>query len=254
MSEKRAEGRDLIDIYIDLDSLLDFRLSTVSRLNDEFASSLFTEEYIDRQYDAAFFEKKGGIPEATFLAEYAKRDAEYLKGAFPTAIYWHLGRVMAEHMLYNDQPGGHRYVRVSINTWPFVLSDEATSVLENAVSIYLDAKAEIRTIHESPVSLNPASVRTRFTDFFIYDFNLWIQSHVDELVSTGMQPVQIWTPAISRGKPLTKEVMADLRNEFKDNVNPFEWTRQWLMDAVQLNYMDTRHFSVELKQYPVGAA
>lgn len=253
MSEKRADSRDLFDIYIDLDSLLDFRLSTVSRINDEFASTLLTEEYIDRQYDAAYFEKKGGIPEAVFNEAYQKRDAEYLKGAFPTAIYWHLGRVMAEHMLYNDQPGGHKYVRVSINTWPFALSTEATEVLENAVSIYLDSKAEIRTIHEPPLALSPASVKSRFTDMFIYDFNLWIQSHVDELVSTGMHPVKIWTPAISRGKPITRETMADLRNEFKDNVNPFEWTRQWLLDAVQLNYLDTRHFSVELKQYPVGA-
>lgn len=244
--------RDHIDIYIDLDSLLDFRLSTVAQIDDTLASKLLTEEYLVRQHDDLFFEKTLGIPSTLYAEKYAARNVEYLKGAFPTAIYWQLGRIVAEHMLYNDTPGGHRTVVLTINVWPFVLSADAINVLENAVSIYLDSKMAIRTINEPPVSLNPASVKQRFSDFIIYDFNRWIQSHVDELTSTGMHPVRIWTPAIMRGKPLTQEQVADLKNEFRDNVNPYEWTRQWLMDSVQLNYLDVNHFSVELKQFPVG--
>ena len=118
-TEAPQDGRSPIDIYIDIESLLDFRIATVSRLDDEFASTLFCEEYIDREFDGRFFEQKGGIPQAVYNAEYAKRNAEYLIGAFPTAIYWYLGRRIAEHMVNNDQPGGHRYVRLSINVWAF---------------------------------------------------------------------------------------------------------------------------------------
>ena len=185
-------------------------------------------------------------------AEYAKRNAEYLIGAHPTAIYWYLGKLITDKMIHNTQPGGHRYVRLTINTWPFDLSEDAVSVLENAVSIYLDSKIDIRSIHEHPATLTPGTCRKRFSDMFMYDFNAWIQSHVDELINSSMHPTVVWTPSIKRGKEIDMEKQADIQNVLKHNTNPFEHTRAWLMDVLQLNYVDTRHFSIELKQFPVG--
>ena len=120
------------------------------------------------------------------------------------------------------------------------------------MSIYLDSKIDIRTINEPPSTLNPNSVRKRFTDMFIYDFNEWLSSHIDEMINSVMHPTVIWTPAIKRGKDVETDEAAQSQSTMKHTTNPFEHTRAWLMDNVQLNYMDTRHFSVELKKHPVG--
>lgn len=244
-----------VSIYSDLDSMLDFRLATVSRLNDEFAATLLTSEaYIDRQRDDAFFQSAGGIDPDQYNAEYAKRNAEYLIGAKPTAIFWLLGKIITEHMVSNDNPHGFREVELVINVWPFILSEEAVRILENAVSIYLDAKLHIRSIFEDPGNISPNEMKSRFTDVVMYDFNYWVQRHQHTITESYMHPTAIYTPSIKRGHVEEQERMAELQNEFKNNTNPFEWTAQWLMDVVSLRYVDTRHFSVELFKYPVGAA
>lgn len=241
-------------VYVDLDSILDFRLATVSRLNDEFASTLLTEAYIDRNRDDLFFKAHGDIDVATYNDAYRNRNAEYLIGAKPTAIFWLLGKIISENMVANDTPNGYRHVELVINTWPFVLSEEAVNILENAVSIYLDGKFEIRSIHENPADISPADMKARFADVVMYDFSYWALAHHHTLTMTYMHPLAIYTPSIMRGHEVERERMAELENEFKNNTNPFEWTVQWLMDVVSLRYVDTRHFSIELLKYPVGTA
>lgn len=244
----------LRSLYVDLDSLLDFRLATVSRLDDEFASTLLTEVYIDRNRDDLFFKAHGNIDVGAYNDAYRNRNAEYLIGAKPTAIYWLLGKLISENMVAGDTPQGFRQVELVINTWPFVLSDEATTVLENAVSIYLDGKFHIRSIHENPANISPAEMKARFVDVVMYDFSYWALAHQHTLTMTYMHPMAIYTPSIMRGHEVERERMAELESEFKNNTNPFEWTTQWLMDVVSLRYVDTRHFSIELRKYPVGTA
>jgi hypothetical protein len=239
---------------VDLDSLLDFRLATVSRLDDAFASTLLTEAYIDRDRDDLFFQTHGGIDPATFNEAYRQRNAEYLMGAKPTGVYWLLGKIISEFMIAGDSPHAFREVELVINVWPFVLSDEAVYVLENAVSIYLDAKLHIRSINQNPVDISPNEMKVRYNAVVMYDFNYWSQAHHHSLTTTYMHPLAIYTPSLKRGHVLEQERVAELQNEFKDNINPFEWTTQWLMDVVSLRYVDTRHFSVELFKFPVGAA
>lgn len=240
-------------IYIDLDSILDFRLATVSRLDDDLAASLMTEAYLDRHRDAEFFAQHG-LNAEQYIAEYRKRDASYLIGAKPTAIFWLLGKIISENMITTPGPKGFRQVELVINTFPFVLSPDATAVLENAVSIYLDGKFHIRSINEDPAQLYPVEMKTRYTDIIMYDFNYWVMAHHGVITQSNMHPAVIYTPAIMRGYEPDREKMADLESEFKDNLNPFEWTSQWLMDVVSLRYVDARHFSVELFKHPVGTA
>jgi len=240
-------------LYIDLESILDFRLATLSLIDDEFAASLLTDSrYVDRNRDDLWFAAQGKFDVRVYSDLYRARDATYLQHAKPTAIFWLLGKIISEHMVSTAQPHGFKDIEVVINAYPFVLSEDATSVMENAVSIYLDAKVAIRSIYEDPATISPYAMKSRFTDVIMYDFNYWVMAHQDVLAQAQMHPCVIYTPAIMRGPEPDQEKMADIRNEFKDNVNPFEWTAQWLMDVVSLRYVDVRHFSIELFKFPVG--
>lgn len=246
-----AEENRPVAVYVDLDSLLDFRYATLVTLNDEYASTLLNDVFIDRDRDDEFF-LPAGITAEQFKAAYAARDATYLPRAKPTGIYWLLGKIISEHLLVQDVPRSELGLTLVINVWPFVLSDEARNVLENAVSIYLDAKIDITSINEDPANITPLMMKNRFRDVVMYDFNYWINAHVTVLTQTMMHPTSIYTPALRRGHQVERERYEELKTEYQNNVNPFEWTTQWLMDNVILHYVDTRFFSIELFNFPVG--
>lgn len=246
-----SEDNKPLAIYVDMDSLLDFRFATLMMLSDEYASTIMDERYIDRDRDDEFF-LPAGITEAEFKAKYAARDASYLPRAKPTGIYWLLGKLISEHLLNYDVPRSELGLTLVINCWPLVLSDEARNVLENAVSIYLDGKFDITSIYEDPCNITPLMMKNRFREVVMYDFNYWCSAHVESLTRIMMHPTCIYTPALRRGHQLEREKYEDLKTEFNNNVNPFEWTSQWLMDNVVLHWVDTRFFSIELLKFPVG--
>lgn len=246
---------DSYSILVDVDSLLDFRLSALSRLNDAFTAELLREPtpYLDRNRDDEWF-LPGGVTPKQFREVYDNRDATYLKGALRTGVYWLLGKIISERLVMRDVPLGEKAVELVINTYPFYFSDEGLRVLVAAVGITLDVKIPITTIYKETAMMTPQYLKSQFSDIVMYDFDAWHQLHAASLDKIYMPEVVVYTPAIMRHTKLDPEKLKELSRELNGAVNPFEWTMMGAAPRIDLRYVDTRFFSIELKSHPVTAA
>lgn len=244
------------DILVDLDSLLDFRLAVMAKINDEYAASLLDDShYIDRNRDDEFFLPSGCTVEE-YNAAYDQRTTTYQQlTPFPTAVYWLLGKIISSKFFYSDRPVTHNRVTLVINDFPYSLSEKGKSALIAAVGIYLDTKIEIRVESYGINDLTPDFLKSRFKDVVIYDFDSWDRWHRKAYMENPMPTVAIHTPAIMRGTKLS-EIDQGIKEEIGSGLNgmynPFVATAFQLSDYLDLRFVDTRHFSVELKRFPVG--
>lgn len=243
-------------LLVDLDSILDFRLSTMAILNDEYASTLIgNPKYIDRTRDDEFY-LAGGISHTEYLMTYANRGIDFKHHvAKPTGIFMLLGKIISERLVRSEAPLSERKFYIEINVYPFRLSEEACRSIANAVAIYLDTQLYIETVSYSPTQLTPSLVRDTYSDVVLYDFNEWYVANHLTIPGIFMPEVRFHTPAIARGKRVS-EMDQDILREVVDvtgSLNPFEVAMYELSDNLSLRYEDTRFFTIETASKPVGA-
>lgn len=242
-------------LLVDLDSILDFRLSTVAILNDAHASTLIgNPSYIDRTRDDEFY-LGGGITHAEYLMTYKNRGVDFKHHlAKPTGIFMLLGKIISERLVRSESPLSERKYYIEVNIYPFKLSEDACRAITNAIAIYLDTYLYIETVSYSPAQLSPSFIRDTYSDVVMYDFNDWYT--VNHLIVPGifMPEIRFHTPAIARGKRVS-DMDPDILREVVDvtgSLNPFEVAIYELSDNLSLRYEDTRFFTIETASKPVG--
>lgn len=223
-------------IYVSLDALLDTRIATVARIDQELAAKALLGNYHKREIDD--FE---GIDRQQFLDLYRKRDMETLAAARPTGFLFGLNdmlRQLSEQAL--TQPfhdGGH----VVVNTHPYELTEEEISELGKSIAIWVGDHAKVELIHLSDEELTPAYCKARFSLMVMYEYENWMNVHSEAFKRCRLPTVMLMAPAIYFNKVPTKE---ELERELKESMHPLR-ALEWLASPIiELKLMDVTLFSI----------
>lgn len=242
MEQKLDKDDSFHRIVVDLDSILDTRLATISQIDPEIAAELFNSEaYYTRASDEFSRITDGRIDDQEFFSRYENRNHETLKLARPTMALDMLISLVAKMRKNAEYSPLVRGFTVEVNTWPYVFDAVGNTMLENHVAAYIGTDVSIRTVHRHPRLYTPALLKEDYSALVMYDFKAWLSIHGAALEFEKIPRVTVMTPAIyHNGVPEDDDVVEI--NGVK--VSPFAWLAYVLVSAIEVVPLDPEVFSI----------
>lgn len=230
-----AGGKE-VKIYVDIDALLDVRLSIVASIDPVIASDLaIANSYIKRTTDVF-----DGIDAETYSKAYAKRNAENLSKAMMTECVAFLGGLVKD--VYTQAMTGPHYdkVVVVLNTAPYQLDRETSSELGIALSTWMCGFAEVEVVHIPVEHLTPIHCKAEYSVMIKYEYDEWMSYHTVGFASCSLYDIILYAPAL-----YTKEPGAD---DFKEAEkyfgSVFSATEKLAAPLIKLQLLPAEVFSI----------
>lgn len=222
-------------IYIDLDSILDTRLGTISKL--------YPERAIELLGDAAYYMREEnvfeGVDKALFDTAYAKRDKETLSSSTPTAFLLELRKIVFDVLEKSVHPL-HGDVDVTINVYPYKLTEDEKKDIEACVLYYTGECVPVRTIDLMPSLLTPVYFKGEFSVAIMYDFGTWLESQAEAFRTIQIPDVSLLVPKFwLKGKPTPEE----FEEETVSEEEPFIALEMLAVGCVGLELCDPKLWS-----------
>ena len=201
-------------IYVDLDSLLDTRLSTlyVHRGADYVKSVLDKRDnYFKRQQDE--FE---GCSKADFRNLYERRDKFTLKQAGRTEVLVFIKGIVLQAISKQNPEAVGTKPKLFLNTYPYKLTEQEDMLFLRLLMELTDKKCDIEIIHKDNKDLSLVYAKQNFKVMFMYDYSRWLEAHAESFKTFKMPDVELYGPAIYFGRVPTKEEEAEFKVTKKD--------------------------------------
>lgn len=224
-------------LYIDLDSILDTRISTLAKLDSEIAGALLKSEvYWLRESDHWDLLTQGRVTQEQFDAQYAERDKELLKTSFITGIFAPLTKLIADNELAMAEGAPNKPISFEINIWPYQLEPDEMDLLINLFKYRLGVEATVTMCSVSLEQLTPTYLTDRYAGAFMYPFHQWIKLHLAELIKHNHPDFTLVVP-----KLFEQDVSRLTVDEKRDQVTTF---RLYLLEYMDISFIDASCFSI----------
>ncbi|ANH51937.1 hypothetical protein RAY_156 [Erwinia phage vB_EamM_RAY] len=188
-------GGDRIGCYVPLDALLDTRIGVIDQVAGEVGLGLVESWYHTRTADR--FDRKGtALTQAAYQAAWAARSEETLKRTRMTFVPMYLMNLISRFNTSHGMPIMAATYNITVNTYPYRLSDERKEQLQKIIETYTSGIAEITIDYISPADLTVEYVKANYSVCIMYEFDEWLMLHKDEFSQTQMPGTVILAPKL----------------------------------------------------------
>lgn len=171
-------------ILTDLDTLLDTRLATVSRMDEEAAKHMLSSRaYFERDYNDWLQLTGGRITNEQFDGCYAERGGENtaatINASVETGVSPVFFRLISEYELLqaNNMTDETAGIGISINLWPYVLDAQSEKDLIDITRERYGENTAVETVNIPPEELTPQVLGACYAAYISYHFWDWLQRH-----------------------------------------------------------------------------
>lgn len=192
-------------IYVDVDTILDTRLSVLYLLSDRIAQQV-TE---DGTYFTRIRENFGPISADIFQAFYDRRSKIVLKYAMPTKIIGLIQNYVEDLATDIKTIETDEEISLFINFYPYAdLEEDEVMLIVNLMKKFVP-EIEIKPIFMDRDELTPGWVIENVGCMFKYDNYRWLEYHgkTTKLFATPLLDVMYFTPAIVLGSDMEDKKM-----------------------------------------------
>jgi hypothetical protein len=236
-----------IDIYVDIESLVDLRAGTVGTISEDAFVELSMSSYRTREVDSIW--SFAGVEESVYTELYQKKPKEVLTRSTVTGIPLMLSSVIEKinEERINDVTVGEP--TLTINTYPFSLSEEERDALIAAMSCYVGTHIKMTVLSMPSTSLTPGYIKGHWNILVMYDFLGWLRTHSEILPANPIPDTTFYVPKLreDHGKTLAEFIEeASVEERHKkafENLDPFDGLRMLLVSVLDVNWLDVNHFS-----------
>lgn len=224
-------------IYVSLDVLLDTRLGTLAKINNELAYEVLQNKYHQRMIDIF-----PDISAEAFKELYAKRDVETLKLSFPTGIVHVLNDLLKNVTLKGTEDLYSIGPKVVVNIFPYQLNNDEKEAIKYAIDDWLTVKCPIDIIDRDLKVLHPSYFKKDFVAMFFYEYNEWLNLHAKAFKEekNRLPEISLFAPRIYFNAIPSKEDEQEI-----EKVMPVFKAHEWFAgQLVGLQLMDVKHFSL----------
>lgn len=224
-------------IYVELDVLLDTRLGTLARMDQELAANVLgSGKYHTRQSD--YFD---GVDHEAYKKLYSERDNVTLAHSTITnALGWlhHLTDVLVDQMIERPYNEGTKIV---VNIYPYQLNGEEKVEVVKALTAWMKGKVPVELVSIRTQDLTPRHCKSAYVMMMIYDHETWMEVHASEFEHTRLPEVTLFAPAIYfKPEPTAKE----LKKAVKEAGHPMQALELLASPLVDLKLIDVKFFSI----------
>lgn len=199
-----------------IDDLFDTRLSTMFRYNMEKTLELIPQGYDIRTCDN-FIWTGLGIDKHIWEHLWANRDDEILVKSVRTAVPDFIRELVSEHIRQPTKPGQKSPITVTINTYPYYLTDDVKAGLVEAYQEMIHPMLDVRFIRKSYKDLSPAFVMAKYTMVIHYDYDQWLSETAQSPERASMTTLNVIGPRIWKDAPSEEE-----QEKYKEELEAFD--------------------------------
>ena len=167
------------NVVIDLDVLLDTRISTINNIDFKLAIELLENGFCSRQTDD-LTGVTTKLDNATYRAAYAARDVNTLKNARLTSYIFELADVVGQ-LARNIADDDSRVDEpcIVLNYYPYKeLDDETIADIIYAIGSYTTEAIDIKAVYYEPEVLDLKFLKENdILTYITYDFKLWFETN-----------------------------------------------------------------------------
>jgi len=205
------------NIYVDLDSIFDTRISVLSFLDKNVALEMLDSKY----YDIRLYDEFSYINNKLFYRFYNKRNNNVLNYSYITEII-DMVAVEASILVGNRiESGVGGDIKVIINKHPYKISEEDEKRIINAVNFYIDSdRVNIEIIDKSKYDITLSYVDNTFSTMFMYDGNDWLEYQMAN-IPTSASLTKLYVPALIKN-PTIFSKKEDLETVFESRDKVYE--------------------------------
>lgn len=250
-------------LYIELDSVLDTRLGTISKVSLALAEGLLrSTQYFERDQD--IFD---GVPVMEYARLWKERNVETLKRSVLTNLISQHVRHVLEQLKYQamTQPK-HDSIRVDINIYPYRLSQEVEAELVRVIEYHLNGGAvpsaeerslvRVEIIDRRPEAMTPSFCKERYGAMWMYDPGPWLGSQNEAFNTLRIPEVLVYVPKLYHGKKPNEAELSEIRMAVQGRTSdPFTLAEMQLSPIAGVQMLDVSDFSssVRLSSDPATA-
>ena len=236
-------------ILVELDAILDTRLTCVATIDPDAAANLVSSrDYYFRQNDD--FSAITNIEHSRYLAEYNQRSDIHVQGARITNIIIML-RELTRHLrdLVRHEPIQDS-LYVDLNIYPYDLKGSHQEVCA-AVTAHCAPETIVNIVNYRPEELHPGKLKKEYHALIVYNFDAWFSANSAAFATVDMPRVTVFAPALYRNKEpeLDEEDLGNLKTH-----DPFALLEETYVFMMKLQFLDPKDFSIlqywELPEQP----
>lgn len=189
--------KDTLNILVDLDSILDTRLSILTNLNPDLAATMVN----DMSYQSRVMDDFKEIPYTMFRAFYMNRDKRVLKDSTPTHIIELIQDYVNEAIVSSKKRNSFDGITVYVNCYPYNLTSVEIDNLSKALE-YMIPNAAIKLISLTKDELTPKWVDENIAMLILYNGLSWLEHHnsLGNIVKHPLVEVALLTPPLVTNK------------------------------------------------------
>ena len=226
---------DKLGVYVELDCLLDTRLATIARIDQELAVKVVREGYHKRMSDHF-----PGVPLDKFKELYDNRDHTTLEHSVCTPVVRLVGDIVKEFETEAQTSPIHKGGFVTVNCYPYDVDDEEREILRQSLAVWMGNDVEIEVTSFPREVLEPQYVISRYAVLVMYDYYKWMDMHVKGFETTPLASVRLIAPALYIDNVPDK---ATIRRWTKEADNPLRALATLASPLVDLEFADAELFS-----------
>lgn len=231
-------------VLVDLDSLLDTRLTTLAKLIDKEQ----LEEYCKLNYFKREDDKFFNLSIEQFNDHYSKRDKSNLFNAKVTYVKNAVNDIIVESIRdIGYTPFMTTKFKVYLNIYPYKLDDDEIIILGRVINHITSNFAEFEIVSWSDQELTPDIIlKESINHIFKYSWGSWLDTQHDKIKACPIPHCSLYIPYIyGKGKP-TQQELED--NDCK-TISPFRKLEIGMSTYIQVLTVPAYIYSVAL--YPL---
>lgn len=228
-------------ILVDLDCLLDTRLGTLIKLDEELATTVIKSDYHLRESDRWGELVDCEVDQDGYDYLYRSRDLSTLKVSKITTMLPMLSKMIADISESALSDIESEFVQVRINHHPYKLSDNDIEALKQALMYHIGVPIDLTFVSIPMVGLMPSYIKDTYDGVIMYDVNGWLAKHQNALIESAMPDVTFIGPAIYFNEKPTAE---QIHEEVGDEYTPFQAIELVMAEYIALRLIDVSNFSL----------
>lgn len=236
--------------FCGLDELFDTRLGLISVINQDVAQTIFEDKeqsYFYRPHDDYLWRSLGYTEEQWYQA-WDNRDVNVLRNSLRT----HVITIISDSILqyYNDKEEAlsSKYTTLTINTYPYKLSDQELDELKEVIIEHIPVLGEINYICYSLKDLKP-SILKEYDECYLYEYHRWMDIHGNELRDMLITGISLRVPRLFY-KMMTEqdyqEIVKTKEGKKILELDIFKLFEAAVSIKIQITYIAASDFSVAL--------
>lgn len=180
-------------LFLELDTLLDTRFSTIIEMGEETVSKVLKNNYHGR-----FIDKFEGIDNDLFSSIYNNRDKRILKNTLVTPITFIINEFVTKTNKQNISSPIFLKPKIILNTYPYVLEESEVEVFIKILIQITNNQADIEIVNLNYQNMTPSYLNDEVSIMILYNYNQWLEEQVvlDNFKNKACPSITLFAPAI----------------------------------------------------------